>query len=69
MNLHKLKTFVSGCVRDCPFRMRCAIMAMSILLATMALCTLHTGCASTQQGISREQGIYRVSTNALGRVQ
>ena len=65
----KIKTFLSGCIRDCPFRVRCAIMAMSVLLAAMVLCTIHTGCASTQAGLSREQGIYRVSTNVVSGVQ
>ena len=62
-------SFLRGCVRDCPFRFRCFIMAMSVLLAAMAIASLHTGCATSPSGLSRQQDIYRVSTNALGQVK
>jgi len=44
-------------------------MAMSILLGLMFLALLHMGCASTPAGFSREQGIYRASTNIVSGVQ
>ena len=67
--MKKLSSFFRNCVRECPFRFRCTIMAMSALLALMIILSLHTGCASTQAGLSREQGLYRVSTNIVTGVQ
>ena len=67
--MNKITTFVSACFRECPFRHRCAIMAMSALLGLMFIVALHTGCASTSAGLNREQGIYRASTNVISGVQ
>ena len=49
--MKKLTSFLRSCVRECPFRFRCIIMAMSALLALMIILSLHTGCATTQAGM------------------
>ena len=44
-------------------------MAISAFLGLLFIAALHCGCATTRAGLTREQGIYTVSTNIVSGVQ
>ena len=65
--LKRLTSFVSACYRETPPAQRIAILSMLLLLAVCV--SLCPSCASTPEGLAREQSWYQVSTNILSTLK
>ena len=66
--LRHASTFARACYGDTLPATRHSLAASAIFLACIGLVSLSPSCATTPQGISREQVLYRVSTNAVGTI-
>ena len=61
--------FICRCYRALPVGNRLAILACSVyLLALLGMAAL-CGCARTEGGLAREQGMYQAGTNFVGGLQ
>jgi len=67
--MKRMFSFLSMSFADPPPAHRAAILGSVLFLALLAFFVATSGCAHTEQGLAREQAIYRVSTNALGQAQ
>ena len=65
--MRKLLHSVFACYQQTPPSMRASIVGMLVLLATVAL--FLTSCASTPEGLAREQAWYQVCTNVVGTLK
>lgn len=67
--MKKTRDFLKSVWRDTSWRHRAAIGACALLLAAMAITLALSGCASTEQGLAREEVLYRAGTNVVATVQ
>ena len=61
--------FVRNCWTECPKHEKCTLLVMSALLNIGLALVLLQGCASTPQGLAREQRFYAGATNVVGVAQ
>jgi hypothetical protein len=60
---------LKGVWRDTSWPHRAAIGGCVLLLGAMVTTLALSGCASTEQGIAREEVLYRAGTNVVATVQ
>ncbi len=66
--MKKSLTFVRGVWRATPLSLWAATAACVVFLAAVPVSISLTGCASTPQGLTREQAIYQTATNVVADI-
>ncbi len=61
--------FLSQCYADTPPANRRATLACILVLLLMAAALAVQSCATSPQGLAREQAIYSAATNTVGTLQ